>query len=242
MGKFNDKTGETNLNTNGCLMEIIEYFNSKNIVVMFLDSYRYKKKTGYKQFKIGNVRNPYDKTYFGVGFSGVGKYNMYEGKKTNRVAQCWVDMLDRCYGIAHKEKYKTYKNCVVCDSWHNFQNFAEWYYNNNYDCEENLNLDKDIIYSGNNIYSPERCMLVPQSINKAAINWNGVSYHSRDLCWQAYIIYNKKQKYLGRFETEKEGRKVYLKYKNKLWQEIIDSWKDSLPNKVYDACKKKVFI
>lgn len=223
-------------------MKLVEYTNYKNIVIEFLDSYKHRVSSSYTEFKDGTIKNPYYPSYFGAGYRGCGEYQMYDKRYTLKVTQCWCDMLDRCYGKTHKNKYKTYKDCFVCNDWLNFQNFAKWYYSEKYECDELLNLDKDIMFNGNNLYSPETCLLVPQSINKHAICGSGCSWRKRSKKWEAYVIEDKKQRWLGEFDEKETAHIVFLEEKNKYWQNKIDSWKDKLPEKVFDACKKKVFI
>lgn len=74
-------------------------------------------------------------------------------------------MMNRCYGDKHKYSQYSYKGCTVCEEWHNYQNFAKWYEDNYYNCEEELELDKDIIIYGNKLYSPETCLFVPKLVN-----------------------------------------------------------------------------
>ena len=57
----------------------------------------------------------------------------------------------------------TYDDCVVCNEWHNLQNFAKWFEENYYEIGEGrMHLDKDIICAGNKIYNPDMCIFVPQ--------------------------------------------------------------------------------
>ena len=72
---LNNRLGEINTNRFGTIMKIIEYNKAINIVVEFKDKYKYKKKTKKKKFKDGEVSNPYDKSFYGVGFLGIGEYN-----------------------------------------------------------------------------------------------------------------------------------------------------------------------
>ena len=242
LSKLIDRIGEQNKSCEGFNMKITEYFNNKNIVVEILDGNGFKANTTYKKFKLGKVRNPYYPTYFKLGYRGVGKYKLSnaDGSST-KAAQCWTDMLDRCYGEKHKEKYKIYSDCYVDNLWHNFQNFAEWYYDNIYECKEALNLDKDIKYENNKIYSSETCLMVPQSINKHAICGNGYSWHKRDWIWGAYIIENKKQRSLGQFDNKEAAHKTFLDAKNIYWQSKLEEWRGLLPDNVYIACKNKIF-
>lgn len=71
-------------------------------------------------------------------------------------------MLRRCYDKEFQLKNKSYQGCTVCEEWHNFQNFAEWFYQNYFD---GACLDKDLLCCGNKTYSPDKCCLITRSLN-----------------------------------------------------------------------------
>lgn len=120
----------------------------------------------YNNFKKGNIKCPYERRYYGIGYLGEGKYDINENGKHTKCYNTWHDMFRRCYDEKCHEKRPTYKDCEVDEEWHNFQNFAKWYYENYYEIEgEKMQLDKDILHKGNKIYSPETCIFVPQTIN-----------------------------------------------------------------------------
>ena len=165
--KKNERLGKIQYNNKGTLMKIVEYNNSRNVIVEFQDEYKIKVKTRYDCFLDGRVLNPYDKTVYDVGYIGVGKYN---NKDYPKIYRTWSDMLKRCYDPYYINKHLTYIDAYVCDEWHNFQNFAKWYEENYYECNnERMNLDKDILIKGNKIYSPETCIFVTEKINKLFI-------------------------------------------------------------------------
>lgn len=159
--------GEIRNNNFGTPMKIIAARNKADIDVQFLDEQGYIwEHNMYRNFIKGELKNPYDKMIFGIGYIGVGKYNTGTSKKHTREHYIWRAMLERCYAEHLKYRCPSYYGIVtVCEEWHNFQNFAEWYHKNKYECGERLQCDKDILYPGNKIYSPENCILVPQSIN-----------------------------------------------------------------------------
>jgi len=100
----------------------------------------------------------------GVGFIGVGKYKSSIKGINTKCYQTWSDMLRRCYNAVLHKKFPTYKDCTVCTSWLNFQNFASWF-DLNY--IEGCELDKDLRVAGNKVYSPSTCMFVTQAENSA---------------------------------------------------------------------------
>ena len=147
-------------------MIIINYRKVKDIDVYFPKYDWTVKGVQYYNFKKGNIKCPYEKRTYGICYLGEGKYKAWKNNKDTRVYKTWKSMLQRCYDEKLQEKYPTYKGCVVCDEWHNFQNFAKWYEDNYYEvCDEKMCLDKDILVKGNKIYSPETCIFVPQTIN-----------------------------------------------------------------------------
>lgn len=112
-------------------MKIIEYVSSDNVTIKFLDEHGFEKNTTYSNFKNGCIKNPYDKIIFGVGYLGEGKYSAYhkresDGKvRATKIYNVWTDILRRCYYSNSNHKQSTYYGiCVVCEEWHNFQNFA----------------------------------------------------------------------------------------------------------------------
>ena len=50
-------------------MKIIQYKNQSDIDVEFLDDFHYiKRHNTYSNFKNGGIKNPYDKTIFGIDY------------------------------------------------------------------------------------------------------------------------------------------------------------------------------
>lgn len=77
----------------------------------------------------------------------------------------WLNMMDRCYG---QNKTETYQDASVCDKWHDFEQFHLWHKKHN-DPTVSLQLDKDLIVSGNKHYSPATCVLVPRELNMLVV-------------------------------------------------------------------------
>lgn len=161
-----NRLNETKNNTKGEKMTIVGYEDRYNITVEFECGYRVK--TTYSNFKKGHVKNVYNRSVYGVGYVGEGDFKTYKNIYRNDFYGIWSDMIRRCYSEKYRIKKPTYKGCTVCEEWHNFQNFARWYEENYYEFkDENMQLDKDILVEGNKIYSPETCLILPNSINSS---------------------------------------------------------------------------
>lgn len=143
---------------------ILKYTSYNNVLVKF-------KETGHQRIaesshiRSGRVRDPILPSVYGVGFIGVGDYKSKNGSKNTREYDSWSHMMTRCYDSNYKAKKETYSECAVCEEWHNFQNFAEWYHNNYPADGEKYCLDKDLKVIGNKVYSPDMCMFVSNLVN-----------------------------------------------------------------------------
>ena len=240
----NDKVvGEVGYNNNGEEMRIIRYGNANDIDVRFDDGTIIEHKT-YGNFKKGLIKNPMTPSVYGVGFIGKGRFKTKDANgKHTKCYEVWQKMLQRCYSSKCQEKHPTYIRCIVCKEWHNFQVFAEWYYEHYYEIEnERMELDKDILCKWNKIYSADNCVFVPQFINSLFIKSNkirgnfpiGVSKHGNK--FEARLSKgNGKAMYLGIFNTPEEAFLVYKQAKEAYIKEVAEKYKLYIPQKLYDA-------
>ena len=143
--------------------KIVDYRNSESVEVQFVE-------TGYKttaqagDIYRGRVKDRMLPSVKGVGFIGEGKYKAWVNRKVEKSYLTWRWMLERAYCSKFQAKNPAYVGVTVCDEWHNFQVFAEWFFNvSNF--SEGLHLDKDMIKKGNRVYCPELCRFVTQSEN-----------------------------------------------------------------------------
>jgi hypothetical protein len=220
----------------GDIVKIIYYKNCKNIIIEF--DYGYKINTSMIRLKTGNFKHPNQITVYGVGFIGYGNYNVSENLV---LYDKWKGILRRCYDEKTQEKHPTYIGCSVDKRWHNFQNFAEWFYNNWKPWMSGWHLDKDILIKGNKVYSPETCCFVPAQINTLLINRKndrgefplGVSFNKRDKKYAIELPKNKKGK--RNFNTVEEAFVAYKTAKESYIKEVVNEWRDKIEESVYIA-------
>ena len=245
-----NRTGETNISNEGCVMKIVEYNNNYDVIIEFQDEHKYRVHTRYGHFKNGQCKNPFFPSVFGHGYLGVDKNSnvpkmseFKDGKKINTWEyNKWQSMLKRCFDNKYKEKHPTYKDTACCERWLCFANFLEDFeiLKQEYSWNENekLNLDKDILHKGNKIYGLENCVLVPQWINTLFIKCDasrgqypvGVTYHKIAKKYQAHCNVNGKRIRLGLYNTAEQAFNVYKIAKE---QEI---------KRIADECVSKGFI
>ena len=130
-------------------------------------------------------------------------------------------MLKRCFDNKYKDRYPTYKDVTCCDRWLCFANFLEdleiLKQEHNWNVDEKLQLDKDILNKGNKIYSLENCVLVPDWINllftkndaKRGEYPIGVCYNKQCKKYQAFCNINGKLIGLGLYNTIEEAFNAY---------------------------------
>lgn len=233
--KSKERIGEEVINNFGSKMVIIDARDSNHMDIFF-PSYNYvTKDKKYTNFKNGKIKCPYEKRYYNIGYIGEGKY---DGNECKRV-RAWMSMLQRCYDPYFLNKHPTYRDCIVCEEWHNFQNFAKWYDENYYEIgEEIMSLDKDILVKGNKIYSPETCVFVSQRINTLIIKSDDIktTYHKdgRNKIYSVTIRIEGKRFSKG-FFTLKEAKLFYKQFKENYIKRVADEYKNLIPKKLYEA-------
>lgn len=176
-------------------IRIVEYLSHTNVIVKFIDT---GTETSARCFHIrrGIVKDFMFRSVYGVGYVGGERFTR---SKSSDAYQKWKNMLERCYSELYQKKRPTYIGCTVCDEWHNFQNFAEWYYKNKTD---GYDLDKDIKISGNKTYSPDTCLFVTKrenTVHAHAKNYKLISpggdlvevYNLKEFCRENNLLQSK---------------------------------------------------
>ena len=230
--------GEKNTNNFGSEIVISRYENPKDIDVYFPE-YNWTAKNVYcSNFVRGKIKCPYEPRLCNVGYLGEGKYTTH-----HPAYKTWAYMIRRCYDTKSSYNRPTYENCSVCNEWHNFQNFAEWYENNYYEIDnDKMQLDKDILIKNNNIYSSDTCCFVNHTINSMFTNkkrFRNSIIGSYKRCGKYEVSCEntllKKKQYLGRFNDENEAFTVYKNYKENNIKAVADHYKDKIPDHLYIA-------
>ena len=232
---------EENYNNFGSKMILVEYKKWNDVKVYFPEYNVTIEGVRHEHFKDGSLKCPLECRTFGIGYIGIGEYTPANSKEAY---DAWVHMLERCYDPKYQKKYISYKGCRVFEKWHNFQNFAEWYYKNIYQVnDEKMCLDKDILYKGNKEYNENTCIFVPNAINVLFTKSNkargeypiGVSYRKDMDKYRAYYNKNKKKIHLGTFNTPEEAFQAYKRAKENHIKEMADYYKEYIPKEVYEA-------
>lgn len=110
-----------------------------------------------------------------------------------------------------------------------------------------MEIDKDILFKNNKIYSPEKCIFVPHTINVIFTNKKsksnnlpiGVWYHPKNKKYIAGCSFGDGDtKHLGSFDTPEEAFMVYKKVKEKYIKEVAEKYKNKIPLILYKSLIK----
>lgn len=180
------------------------------------------------------------KLVFGAGINDAGYYVQkfetygYVGgkRKQKQVWICpfyraWKNMIKRCHYGKYQELYPTYAGCAVSEDWLTFTNFRAWMEKQEW---EGKHLDKDLLFEGNKVYSPETCVFVSPLVNSFTTDSGAARGELLiGVCWrkekerfiaQCSNPFTKKREHLGLFSCELEAHEAWLKRKLELAHEL----------------------
>lgn len=173
----------------------------------------------------------------GIGYRGSANVDC-----TSESYLKWHDMIHRCYNAKFHKRQPQYKGCTVCEEWLNYSNFKVWYDQNKI-AGMSLDLDKDILFKGNKVYSPETVAFVPHEINTLFLNGKknrgdlplGVHFDKDKCKYRAEMSFMGRPIKLGWFDTAESAFTRYKEYKEDFIQDLAEQYRDILPYKVYEA-------
>lgn len=153
--------------TKGGDVIVLDYVRDKHILVEFMDEHKHQTITSTAALTKGLLHNPYARTFYGVGYMGVGPFSTNPKSDTYKAYKAWDCMLNRCHSEKHKNRHPSMLKSNCCVEWYNCQDFCHWYTSQKGWNEPKWQLDKDLLGNGEMTYSPETCAIVPPIINTA---------------------------------------------------------------------------
>jgi hypothetical protein len=191
------------------------------------------------------------------------EYHNYSTVKGNPIYHIWNGIYARCYGgkkFANFAVNSCYDESIMCDAWRYDKDiFAEWYSSNYYDCYgETMMVDKDLLCRGNRVYAPDKCCLLPQTINSALASATKRRSFKKSLtgnvpkCAVGVAYDEGKKKFFARIKPFKHDRMETLHYwdtneeafqEYKLFKEseiriLAVRYRSVLPEYIFDALIK----
>lgn len=177
------------------------------------------------------------KLVYGVGVNDADYEIRY--KQDGVVVLCpfyakWEGMLKRCYCVKYHVKKPTYIDCSVCSEWLNFSNFKAWMEKQDWQGKQ---LDKDLIFRNNKVYSPDTCVFVDATANAFTTDckasrgaWPiGVYFDAQSNRFMASCSnpFKKKLERLGSFSCPTEAHQAWKKRKHELACQLAELQTDS---------------
>lgn len=173
-----------------------------------------------------------------------------------KACQLWENIKNRCEYLPKidERRFGKYSGADACESWKDFQNFAQWFEDvqalEYYD--KGWQLDKDLLVKDNKMYGPEFCVFLPEEVNKALNTKSrtrgelplGMSYNKPEINARTHINVRFNCKYpefiasaylpadqieVG-FAIYKTAREKYIKF-------LAEKYKDKLDPRAYEALK-----
>lgn len=212
--KNKDMVGKLFSSNNYGDFKIIYYKNYDNVIVEFIDT-GYVTATDMYNIKKGNLRDCLKPTKSGVGVVGY-KYKTSSNGTSLPHYNYWSGMLTRCYDEKFKDKYPTYKDCTCSDNFKQYTYFYEWCEQqkgfNTFDENGNIfELDKDLLFKDNKLYSEYTCVFLPKEVN-ALVTW---------------------------YKDYKNENDMYIKEYTLLT--LAEKWKDKIDERAYQALKNFLY-
>jgi len=197
--------GRSFVTNEGYTATIVDGGSKRDRVMIIIDGNIFS--VSFSNLVNGTVKNPFHKSVCGVGFVGVGKYL----RRTHKDAYAkWSSILHRCYYQEYIDKQPTYRDVTVCEEWHNFQNFAKWYYLKYPRSGDFPEIDKDLKSGHKKEYSPSTCIFVTKKLNSFMSNnyknntsgCIGVDFYKPRGTWRARIEIDGKRNILDILSQE----------------------------------------
>lgn len=232
--------GNTYLNNEGDEFVVLEYNDKYNVLIEFLRTGSTTRAT-LANLRSGGVRDRFKPSIYGVGV--IGDELCYKDYVALPDYVCWKDMLDRVYN-QNSIKVRWYSECVVSDSFKYLSLFRDWTEKQIGFGNEGWQLDKDILFKGNKIYSEDTCCFVPKEINCLFTKSNRIRGNlpiGVTKCGNKYAARMNsygESVYLGKFITSDKAFFAYKTAKEQYIKEVANKWKDQIDPRVYEALMK----
>lgn len=246
--------GDLLTNNEGFKYKVVDYQNAQNVTIQWQDCGTLQVFMSGAVAK-GRIKYLNKKSVFGVGYIGFGRFVPGERRMSESeervpkvIHRHWRHVLERTVAGHDKSRYE---DCEVVDSWHCFQNFAEWavVQKNAFAAEGNgrlYHLDKDMVKDGNRIYCPEYCVFLPSEVNcfhtkKEVGNTGFIGVNEirgeKEGYKTGYIARCHKgdvREYLGYYDTPEEAHAVYKIHKEAYAKELAKRWEGRIDDRVIE--------
>lgn len=165
-----------------------------------------------------------------------GEYQLSGRKVMRTLWKCpfyarWAAMIERGYSDVTKRRFPSYTNVSVSSEWHRFSTFKAWMEALDWEGRE---LDKDILFPGNQVYGPATCCFVSGAVNRFITEATaargelpvGVTWYIATQKFVARVCAGGLKVHLGYYLTPEEAFHAWLKAKREFSLTIADDEPD----------------
>lgn len=149
------------------------------------------------------------KSICGVGYIGIGPHVQRDKNgKFTKAYRTWYTMMRNVYG---NESDGTLS---VCEKWHNFQNYADWYAINGVE-QPQWTMTRTVKSLTNTNYGPEHCIFVPRPIamhrvslalhNGLGDRYKQITFLKRKNVFRAKLVINGRLINVGDFSSREDA-------------------------------------
>lgn len=178
------------------------------------------------------------------------EYIEYENKASHTAYRVYNGIRTRCGDTTENDNIgKCYDSATMCQEWlDDPKAFIKWYFEHYYEVEgESTAVDKDLFGNGSNMYSPETCCILPQSLNSFIANCKR-HYHGDDrenalpmgvnrtrdgYCGNIVLSSTGKEIRLSEWDTPEEAFAEYKVVKQADIKLVAAQYKDKIPDYIY---------
>ena len=94
---FRTIIGERFVTNEGYNIQIIDYVDTKNVLIKFVDRPEIQIWSTLQNIKKGQIKNPLHKSVYNHGYYGIGKYTARKNNIKTEEYIKWFSMFVRCY-------------------------------------------------------------------------------------------------------------------------------------------------
>lgn len=226
------KIGEVRPTRSGPLQ--VTKVHGAKVDVRFVET-DYETSTIWQWVVAGSVKDPYFRSVHGEGYLGEGQY-----RRDSHEYSLWKAMLQRVHTMSN------YSEVRVSERWTCLQHFGKDINRMENYGQSDFQLDKDLLFPGNKVYSRSKCCFIPREVNAALTSLlvskeSGV-FQTRSGKWEVKLYEFGKQ--IGRqVFSDVETAKVFrMKHKVDYLKRLANKYKDELPPLGYRNLKSGIFI
>jgi len=235
--------GEVFKTNEGGSVTVIEYRDSRSVMVEHNDEFKHRAAVPAFQLRSGSLKNPYVAKVYGVGYVGAGSYKTAANGKDTPEYKSWCSMLRRAYSPEHQATHPAYIGVTVCSEWMNFQAFAAWWGEQPNSGSAKFELDKDLRIGGNREYSPAACSFVPGAVNRLIGKQGSVpgkltqGVVLNKGSFEARLGVGGRRLTLGTYATAEQAFQAYTAAKERHVRGMAEHWKEHLHQEAYSYLK-----